>query len=68
MKHFWKSVFWDSHIFGGFDMKERLFFLLPSIRISYIPYGPACFAIHIGVGFLFWEFVFTIEWEKFKIS
>ena len=54
----------DTFVFGGFDGKERLFFLLPSIRISYAPYGPVCRAIHIGLGILFWEFVFTVEFLK----
>ena len=66
MKHFWKPIYTDSHTFGGFDGKERLFFLLPCVRISCVPYGSECLAIHIGLGILFWEFVFTVEFLKEK--
>lgn len=64
MKRTWKIIFTDFHVFGGKYDYGKLFFLLPSIRISYVPYGPACFALHIGFGILFWEFVLTIEWAK----
>lgn len=64
MKNFVKLVYTDSHTFGGFHGKDRLFFLLPCISISYVPYGPACYAIHIGFGILFWEFVKTLEFQK----
>ena len=66
MKRHWTLVYTDSFTFGGFkEDKNRLFFLLPCIRICVVHYQPGvCFSTTIGFGILFWEFVRTFEWQK----
>ena len=64
MKKLLKIVYTDRFVFGGFkDGKNRLFFVIPCFRISFCPYADA-YSLTIGVGILFWEFVWTIEIEK----
>lgn len=66
MKRIWKLVYTDSFTFGGFkDGRNRIFFLLPCIRICVVHYEPGIsLSTTLGFGILFWEFVWTFEWEK----
>lgn len=64
MKKLLKIVYTDRFVFGGFkDGKNRLFFVIPCLRISFVPYEDS-FSLVFGLGILFWEFVWTIEIEK----
>ena len=64
MKRLLKIVYTDHYVFGGFEWDgNRIFFVIPCLRISFIPYEDS-FSLVFGLGILFWEFVWKVEIEK----
>lgn len=63
MKRLLNIVYTRRFVFGGFKDENRLFFVIPCLRISFFPYE-GWYSLTIGFGILFWEFACRIEIEK----
>lgn len=59
-----KIIYNRTFVFGGLKESEKIFFLIPSIRISYINTHKDCVGLVFAFGFLFWEFVYNIGIAK----
>ena len=59
-----KIIYSDHWVFGGLKDRPRIiFFVLPCVRLVILPFFEST-QITIGLGILFWEFIFTIEIQK----